>query len=207
MKKAFFIFLFAISMSLVTFSQPVRPSNLVAESDGECADLPYDDLTVYWSWSGNDQTTDYYEISYSSSHVIVYSHDGDNTDKSHWAYMSVSSGYDYGDLGIKVRACNGGGCSGWTYTTEYNRVYVAPGTPAAPSGSSTASTYEQKTYTTASGYDDYQWSVTGGGYSITDNGASADITFVTSGTFTIKVKRKTGCGWGDYSTGKSVSVN
>jgi hypothetical protein len=91
-------------------------------------------------------------------------------------------------------------------TSPYVVISPIVSDPGAPSGASSANTYQNKTYTTSSGYDDYTWSVTGGGYSITDNGSSANVTFVTTGTFTIKVKRENDCGWSDYSPGKSVTV-
>ena len=89
------------------------------------------------------------------------------------------------------------------------RIISTPFTnaPPAPSGPSEGETYGSSWYTTTSGYDDYQWSVTGGGYSLTDHGDKCVITFVTTGTFTVKVKRENSCGWSSYSAGKTVVVD
>jgi hypothetical protein len=146
----------------------------------------------------------------------------DDCETSGAIYISPSSGYSpvypfevyseiklqftsTGTYNLKVgRYCNPGMQYGPNLTVV---AYGVTDEPSTPSGSSTATTFDSKTYTTTGGHSDYTWSVTGGGYSVTDNGSSADITFVTTGTFTIKVKATDGCGWSDFSSGKTVVVS
>jgi hypothetical protein len=91
--------------------------------------------------------------------------------------------------------------------THYIAVGAVPDTPSTPSGPSEGETYGSSWYSTDTGFSDYEWSVTGGGYSLTDYGYQCAITFVTTGTFYVKVKTKNSCGWGPWSAAKVVEVD
>jgi hypothetical protein len=200
MKKTFLISMLAVLFSVTAFSQVASVTldetylceGYVPAARGSLSNYTATDWQFQWeALSGGGYT-----------HIGTYPDYA--TSFMYGSY--VTSGYFY--YRVRAKAEYSGTWSPWSSWT-YGYIYPVPDAPSRPSGSSEGETYGSSWYSTTTGHYDYDWSVTGGSYSITDYGYQCVVTFTSTGTFKIKVRAKedNSCGWGDYSSEKTVTVD
>jgi hypothetical protein len=220
MKKTFLIFLFAITMTIASFAQPVGGVSVSNKDIDDClSNYSYVSFDVYHA-----QAT-YYEARDAGATAGVIQYLTDETEEN-VNYRFSHSGDDYpGYARIEVRACNGSGCSStWTLVNDVLHAYpIASNTPSGESAP-VQGVWEDYTVPTIVGSTGgYEWQITGGYFFAEGSGGSPyssgtiidtsnpdiDLKFVSPPytTFYIKVRGVSDeCGDGTWSSSKSVTV-
>lgn len=200
MKKFYLISLVALLFSAISFAQPSTPTVALTTRD-VCENT----LEYHCSVTNGD----IYDWDLSAVQGTLTSATLVDNDAGVDVESSVGSGYGRVIVYAKVRYFKTGqGWSNWSNVKQGTNSEV-PDAPSAPSGPSEGETYGSSWYSTASGFADYDWYVTGGSYSKTEYGNQCVVTFTSTGTFRIyvKVKNYGACGFSNWSPYKTTIVD
>lgn len=164
--KKLIVFLFAVMLSIASFAQLGIP-NITGEGI-ECGSSGsgYSGSTyvTYSSVSGATYYQMYTPLTRNFTKTGSNCSSGVATVNGY-----VAMGKDYGTADIRVRACNGGGCGGWSSVgtaqlsvdPEYTLSY-----PGGPSSCDVDETITIQTNDADGAAFGYEWDITGGSYTI-----------------------------------------